>query len=108
MSSMKNWERLRALHEANGYQPDDLAGIAELAKNVFHVAPTVITSWNARRDLIDFPPPVVKLGCGPVFSISEYVMAWNDWEPKQGVKSGTLLIEHANLLADNLERIHAL
>lgn len=105
MSDMSNWMRLRRLNEANGYVPDDLAGVAELAEYVFHVAPTVITSWNARRDFINFPPPVVILKCGPVFSVSEYVMAWNDWTPKRGTKSGTLLIDYARVLADNLARL---
>lgn len=87
---MERWERLQRLNVAKGYQARDLAGVAELADDVFHVPRTVVTSWNARRHKISFPMPVIALRSGPVFSISEYVVAWNDWQPKRGNKSGSL------------------
>lgn len=90
MVTMERWETLRRLNMSTGYQPDDLAGVAELAEDIFHVARTVVSSWNARRDKISFPPPVRNLRSGPVYSISEYVVAYADWHPVRGNKSGAI------------------
>lgn len=86
---MKQWEQLRRLN-AGKYAADDLAGGAELADDIFHVKRTVVASWNSRGENDVFPPPVVKLRSGPVYSISEYVVAWNEWDVRNGNKSGFL------------------
>lgn len=103
---MNRWEQLRRLNAVTGYQPDDLAGIKELAEDVLHVSRTVITGWNSSKASSVFPPPIRILKGTPVFSISEYILAWYDWVPKRSHKKiGHLDSEMAAKLEELINKL---
>ena len=49
---------------------EDLVGIGEIAERV-GVKSQAVTNWQHRHE--DFPEPLVKLSCGPVFEWKEVV-----------------------------------
>jgi hypothetical protein len=74
---------------------DHLFGVGELARLFFGDDPanpfygrSHITGWASRR--ADFPPPVVRLGSGPVYDVTDVVRWWLAWVPIKGTKSGAL------------------
>jgi hypothetical protein len=57
--------------------PDDLVGVAEIAR-LKGVGRTTVTQWAARRHRNGFPEPVARLAMGPVYDRREI----EAWEPK--------------------------
>lgn len=51
---------------------EDLVGIGEIAERT-GVSSAAVTNWQTRHT--EFPEPLVKLSCGPVFEWKE-VYAW--------------------------------
>jgi hypothetical protein len=86
----QRWEELQRLNAEQGYDLSDFAGIAELADDIFHVSRSVICNWNSRFGGITFPPPVLKFRATPVYSVQEYLIAWQDWETTKGEKVGKI------------------
>lgn len=52
---------------------EDLVGIGEIAERT-GVSSAAVTNWQ-KRHVGDFPDPLVKLSCGPIFEWKE-VLAW--------------------------------
>ena len=51
---------------------DDIVGLAEIAEYT-HVSTPAVKNWINRY--IDFPKPIRKLKCGPLFNMQE-VLIW--------------------------------
>lgn len=74
---------------------DHLFGVGELARLFFGSDPdnpyygrSHVTGWAVRR--ADFPPPVQRLGSGPVYDVTDVVRWWLNWVAIKGTKSGSL------------------
>jgi len=69
----------------NLVDPDDLAGVAELAEQLstegHTVATTNVTTWMSRRATNHSPEPIKSFRMGTVHSIS----AWKRWMATQAV-----------------------
>lgn len=67
--------------------PDDLAGVAELAA-LFGVGRTTVSNWADRRDRIGFPSPVKRLAMGPVWDSQEVLRWYLRYIPEKGGRPG--------------------
>lgn len=73
--------------KSNLVDPDDLAGVAELAEALSTegstVATTNVTTWMSRRETNHSPEPIKTLRMGTLHSIS----AWKRWRATQAVSA---------------------
>lgn len=71
----------------NLVDPDDLAGVAELAEALSTegntVATTNVTTWMSRRETNHCPEPVLSFRMGTVHSVS----AWKAWRKTQAISA---------------------